>query len=82
MTRVMYTRSLQEELQDTGVISVINLSFSMCYCKLKVACCSPATGDVRCGADHWRKGGRDGEMEREREVGVGGSLPRLVLWWQ
>ncbi len=47
----------------------------MCYCKLKVACCSPATGDVRCGADHWRKGGRDGE--REREVGVGGKPTKI-----
>lgn len=36
----------------------------MCYCKLKVACCSPATGDVRRGADRRRKGGREGEGGR------------------
>lgn len=33
----------------------------MCYCKLKVACCSPATDDVRRGADLQREGEREGE---------------------
>ncbi len=50
----------------------------MCYCKLKVACCSPATGGpFGVARTIGGKGGRDGEMEREREVGVGGKPTKI-----